>query len=107
MGILRLLKNTQSVVGKSRLGIDSSMGERIMVCAKGMYRLEVFMRKDNEKTECIPSPVCTIAEVERMTTLSRRTITRMAERGEIRAVRVGRRWLIARASVDEMLAPVL
>lgn len=84
------------------------MGVRIIVCAKGMYRIGGIMHsKDNEKTECTPSPVCTIAEVERMTTLSRRTITRMAERGEIRAVRVGRRWLIARASVDEMLAPVL
>lgn len=51
--------------------------------------------------------IMTMAEAHELSRLSLRTLGRMAERGEFRAVRVGRRWLINRESFLAMLAGVL
>lgn len=60
-----------------------------------------------QATETRPPDTIAVKDVVARTGLSARTVGRMCERGELRAVRVGRRWLIARASVDELLAPAL
>ena len=49
----------------------------------------------------------TVTEASELTTLSKRTIGRMCERGDIKAVKVGRRWLIGRASLISLLEPAL
>lgn len=49
----------------------------------------------------------TVAEACELSRLSARTIGRMCERGTIRAVKVGRRWLIGRASLMALLEPAL
>lgn len=59
------------------------------------------------ETEGTKRDLMTISEVVAITGLSKATVCRLCKRGDLRAARVGRRWLIARASVDELLAPAL
>lgn len=49
----------------------------------------------------------TVAEAREVSRLSERTIGRMCARGDLKAVKVGRRWLIGRASLMALLAPAL
>ena len=49
----------------------------------------------------------TISEACKLVPLSKRTIGRMCERGDLKAVRVGRRWLIGRASLMALIEPAL
>lgn len=49
----------------------------------------------------------TIAEAQKIAPLSKRTYGRMCERGDVKAVKVGKRWLIGRASLMALLGPAL
>lgn len=49
----------------------------------------------------------TITEAQRIAPLSKRTYGRMCERGDVKAVKVGKRWLIGRASLMALLGPAL
>ena len=47
--------------------------------------------------------VLTIAEAAARLGIHRQTLRAAIERGDLRAVRVGRRWLIPLAAIDELL----
>jgi excisionase family DNA binding protein len=47
--------------------------------------------------------VLTIAEAAARLGIHRQTLRAAIERGDIRAIRVGRRWLIPVAAIDELL----
>lgn len=49
----------------------------------------------------------TITEAQQIAPLSKRTYGRMCERGDVKAVKVGKRWLIGRASLMALLGPAL
>lgn len=49
----------------------------------------------------------TITEACEVSRLSKRTIGRMCARGDVRAVQLGKRWLINRADFMALLAPAL
>lgn len=48
-----------------------------------------------------------ISEAQMIAPLSARTYGRMCERGDVKAVKVGKRWLISRASLMALLGPAL
>lgn len=51
-----------------------------------------------EKTHYSP------AEIVKMTTLSRSKVYRMIQRGELKAIRIGRRWLVPISEYDKRIA---
>ena len=53
------------------------------------------------------TPLVSIAEAQMIAPLSKRTYGRLCERGTIKAVKVGRRWLISRESLMALLEPAL
>jgi excisionase family DNA binding protein len=65
------------------------------------------MTKTPAEKENQDKPLMSIAEGSKFTTLSKRTLGRMCARGDIRAVKVGRRWLISRESLMALLEPAL
>jgi excisionase family DNA binding protein len=50
-----------------------------------------------------PTAVLTVDEVAQLLRISRTAAYEAVNRGEIPAVRIGRRWLIPRAALDRML----
>lgn len=55
------------------------------------------MQSSQTMPDSTTAPAMTLAECRRLSTLSLRTLGRMCKSGELRAVQVGRRWLVSRA----------
>lgn len=61
----------------------------------------------NEQTPSTDRDLIFITEAQKIAPFSKRTYGRMCADGKLKAVKVGKRWLINRASLMEMLSPAL